>query len=176
MSTLDVLVEKWQPVLENDNVETIASSYKKKVTARLLENQESFLKEAGEPTNVQGQNDYWDPILISLVRRMAPKLIAYDVTGVQPMSGPTGLIFAMRSRYADGAPVTSGSREALHNEADTDYSGAAAPVHAETDPFDPAYATGVAMDTAVAEGSDRWNEMGMTIEKTSGYSWFGCRK
>lgn len=161
--TLDVLVEKWQPVLENENVEGIADSYKKKVTARMLENTEKFLGEAGEPTNVSGSNDYWDPVLISLVRRMAPKLIAYDVTGVQPMSGPTGLIFALRARYADNADLRLAT-EAQFNEADTSFSGTG--THAETDPFDPGYATGVGMDTATAEG-DAWNEMGMTIEKTS---------
>ena len=162
--TLDVLVEKWQPVLESKDVPAIADNYKQKVTAQLLENQERFLGEAGEPTNVQGNNDYWDPVLISLVRRMAPKLIAYDVTGVQPMSGPTGLIFALRSRYADNADLTAAT-EALHNEADTAWSGTGA--QAGTDPFDPAYATGVPIETAQAEGSDFWNEMGMTIEKTS---------
>lgn len=162
--TLDVLVEKWQPVLESKDVPGIADSYKTKVTARLLENQEQFLSEAGEPTNVAGNNDYWDPVLISLVRRMAPKLIAYDVTGVQPMSGPTGLIFALRSRYADNADLRNAT-EALHNEADTSYSGTG--THDQTDPFNPGYATGVPIDTAQAEGSDFWNEMGMTIEKTS---------
>ena len=98
---------------------------------------------------------------------MAPKLIAYDVTGVQPMSGPTGLIFALRARYADNADLTAAT-EALHNEADTDWSGAASPVHAGTNPFDGStYTTGQAMDTATAEGTDRWNQMGVTVEKSS---------
>lgn len=165
--TLDVLVEKWEPVLNSTSVASIEDTYKTKVTAQLLENQEAFLAEAGEPTNVQGNNDYWDPILISLVRRMAPKLIAYDVTGVQPMSGPTGLVFALRARYADNADLTAAT-EALHDEANTEWSGAASPLHAGDNPYDGStYTTGQAMDTATAEGSDRWNEMGMTIEKTS---------
>jgi len=114
------LQEKWQPVLEHPDLPPITDSYKRAVTTLILENQEkalredrSFLSEA-VPVNAMGggQMDTWDPILISLVRRAMPNLIAYDVCGVQPMTGPTGLIFAMRSSYLsqDGA-------EALVDEA-----------------------------------------------------------
>lgn len=156
--TLDVLLEKWDKVINTEKAESIEDSYKKKVTAQLLENQESFLAEA-TPTNVAGQMDNYDPILISLVRRMAPKLIAYDIAGVQPMQGPTGLIFAMRSRYTNATGT-----EALHDEADTAFGGAG--THSGTDPFAAGYETGYGMETSDAEG-DTWNEMAFTIEKTS---------
>ena len=115
------LQEKWQPVLEHPDLPKIADSYKRAVTTLILENQEKamkedrgFLSEAAPTNSTAGQFDTWDPILISLVRRAMPNLIAYDVCGVQPMTGPTGLIFAMRSTYAsmDGA-------EAMVDEADS---------------------------------------------------------
>ena len=115
------LQEKWQPVLDHPDLPKIEDSYKRAVTTLILENQEkalredrSFLSEAAPTQNTGGQFDTWDPILISLVRRAMPNLIAYDVCGVQPMTGPTGLIFAMRSTYAsmDGG-------EALVDEADS---------------------------------------------------------
>ena len=120
------LQEKWQPVLEHPDLPKIEDSYKRAVTTIILENQEksikedrNFLKETA-PTNFIGGNaslDTFDPILISLVRRSMPNLIAYDICGVQPMTGPTGLIFAMRARFAsqDGA-------EALVDEAFPDIS------------------------------------------------------
>ena len=99
------LQEKWQPVLEHNDLPEIKDSYRRAVTTVILENQEkalredrNFLNEAA-PANSTGSNvDNWEPILISLVRRAMPNLIAYDICGVQPMTGPTGLIFAMRSR------------------------------------------------------------------------------
>jgi len=107
------LQEKWQPVLEHPDLPKIQDSYKRAVTTLILENQEKAMKEdrgflsETAPANSMGggQMDTWDPILISLVRRAMPNLIAYDVCGVQPMTGPTGLIFAMRSSLAsqDGA-------------------------------------------------------------------------
>ena len=117
--------QKWQPVLEHPDLPKIEGAYKRAVTSMVLENQEkalredaAFLSEAA-PTNATGSSiQNWNPILISLVRRSMPNLIAYDIAGVQPMSGPTGLIFAMRSRYAS---QTGG--EALFDEADTDFSG-----------------------------------------------------
>ena len=119
------LQEKWQPVLEHPDLPKIEDSYKRAVTTLILENQEKAMKEdrgflsETAPTNSMGggQMDTWDPILISLVRRAMPNLIAYDVCGVQPMTGPTGLIFAMRSTLAsqDGA-------EALHDESFPDVS------------------------------------------------------
>ena len=119
------LQEKWQPVLEHPDLPKITDSYKRAVTTLILENQEKAMREdrgfltETAPTNSMGggQMDTWDPILISLVRRAMPNLIAYDVCGVQPMTGPTGLIFAMRSTLAsqDGA-------EALVDEAFPDIS------------------------------------------------------
>ena len=117
--------QKWQPVLEHPDLPKIEGAYKRAVTSMVLENQEkalredaAFLSEAA-PGNATGSSiQNWNPILISLVRRSMPNLIAYDIAGVQPMSGPTGLIFAMRSRYAS---QTGG--EALFDEADTDFSG-----------------------------------------------------
>jgi hypothetical protein len=119
------LQEKWQPVLEHPDLPRIEDSYKRAVTTLILENQEKAMREdrgfltETAPVNSMGggQMDTWDPILISLVRRAMPNLIAYDVCGVQPMTGPTGLIFAMRSSLAsqDGA-------EALVDEAFPDTS------------------------------------------------------
>jgi hypothetical protein len=131
------LQEKWNPVLDCDGLDNIKDTYKKAVTAVLLENQEKFLREeAGilteaAPTMSAGTGGFtagstatgpvagFDPVLISLIRRSMPKLIAYDIAGVQPMTGPTGLIFAMRSRY--GTNRTAGT-EAFFNEADTEFS------------------------------------------------------
>ena len=117
------LQNKWQPILEHADLPEIKDTYRKQVTSILLENQEKHLKEAA-PTNatVAGGNypmSNWDPILISLVRRAMPNLIAYDICGVQPMSGPTGLIFALRSKYGG----QKGS-EALFQEALTKFGGA----------------------------------------------------
>jgi len=117
------LQEKWQPVLEHPDLPKIEDSYKRAVTTVILENQEkavredaSFMTEAAPTSNTTSAAN-WDPVLISLVRRAMPNLIAYDVCGVQPMTGPTGLIFAMRSRYS-----TNSGTEALFNEANTEFS------------------------------------------------------
>ena len=118
------LQEKWQPVLQHPDLPEIEDSYKRAVTTVILENQEkalredrAFLSEAA-PTNSTGSSvDNWDPILISLVRRSMPNLIAYDICGVQPMTGPTGLIFAMRSRFSSQTGA-----EALADEAFPDIS------------------------------------------------------
>tara|TARA_B100001063_G_scaffold207269_1_gene203065 strand:+ start:1505 stop:2833 length:1329 start_codon:yes stop_codon:yes gene_type:complete len=124
------LMEKWGPVLEHDSAPEITDRYRKAVTARLLENQEialreeraqaqgNFISEAAAANKTGSGVANFDPVLISLVRRAMPNLIAYDIAGVQPMSGPTGLIFAMKSRYS-----TQGGAEALFAEADTDFSG-----------------------------------------------------
>ena len=116
--------KKWQPVLEHPDLPKVSDSYRRAVTATILENQERAMKEdAGfineaAPTNSTGSSvANWDPILISLVRRALPNLIAYDIAGVQPMTGPTGLIFAMRSRYTSAT-----GNEALFDEADTEFS------------------------------------------------------
>ena len=124
------LIEKWGPVLEHESAPEIKDRYKKAVTARLLENQEVALRQEAQqmqgnmiseaaPANQTGSNiSNFDPVLISLVRRAMPNLIAYDICGVQPMTGPTGLIFAMKSRYG-----TQAGAEAFFDEADTDFSG-----------------------------------------------------
>src|SRR6056300_1175421 len=145
--------KKWQPVLEHSDLPKITDSYRRAVTATILENQEraqkedaAFLSEAA-PANATGSSvANWDPILISLVRRAMPNLIAYDIAGVQPMTGPTGLIFAMRSRY-----TSQGGAEAFYNEADSDFSG-----------------TGMSTDVAEALGDSAGNafaEMAFSIEK-----------
>jgi len=141
MFNSEQLQEKWNPVLDCDGLDSIKDNYKKAVTAVLLENQEKFLREeAGVLTEAAptvstastssvagfsatatatGPSAGFDPVLISLIRRSMPKLIAYDIAGVQPMTGPTGLIFAMRSRY--GTNRTAGT-EAFYNEADSEFS------------------------------------------------------
>jgi|TARA_B110000444_G_scaffold226689_1_gene231392 hypothetical protein len=127
-----VLQEKWAPVLDSKEAGSIADQHKRRVTAVVLENQEIALQEAAAVNNSSGSGvDNWDPVLISLVRRATPNLLAFDLVGVQPMTGPTGLIFAMKSRYS-----TAGGTEALFNEADTEFSGAAAgTANDSTDPF-----------------------------------------
>ena len=117
------LQEKWQPVLAHPDLPEIQDSYKRAVTTLILENQEkalredrSFLSEAAPINSTGGSVDNWDPILISLVRRSMPNLIAYDICGVQPMTGPTGLIFAMRSRFSSQTGA-----EALADEAMPDF-------------------------------------------------------
>ena len=182
--------KKWQPVLEHPDLPKIEDSYKRAVTATILENQEraakednAFLSEAA-PTNSTGSGvSNWDPILISLVRRAMPNLIAYDIAGVQPMTGPTGLIFAMRSRYTN----QSGT-EAMFDEADTDFSGRNAAgsavdgysttAHSGANPSvlndssPGTYTAGTAMSTAAAEAlgdasGNAFAEMAFSIEKST---------
>ena len=129
MYLTEELQKKWQPVLEHPELEAIKDPYKKAVTALILENQQQAMRQDSQAlnettysagaTNVTGSSvQNFDPILISLVRRALPNLIAYDVAGVQPMTGPTGLIFAMRARYTNQT-----SAEAFYNEANTAFSG-----------------------------------------------------
>ena len=187
----ETLQEKWQPVLEHADLPEIKDAYRRAVTTVILENQEKALKEdaafLGEaaPTNATGSAiANWDPILISLVRRSMPNLIAYDICGVQPMTGPTGLIFAMKSRYA-----SQSGTEALFNEADTDFSsrnatgssGSGFPtstIHSGTNPAvlndssPGAYNTGKGMTTAYGEAlgdasGNAFAEMAFSIEKTT---------
>jgi len=115
----DELVKKWSPILEHADLPNIADPYRKAVTAVLLENQENnkHLHE-GTPTNVTGGVSKWDPVLMGLVRRAMPSLIAFDVAGVQPMSMPTGLVFALRAKYGNQA-----GPEALFDEANSAFSG-----------------------------------------------------
>ena len=186
-NSFDTLIEKWSPVLNEESAGKITDHHRKAVTAAILENQEramieersasqGFLTET--PTNATGAGvNNWDPVLISLVRRAMPNLMAYDVCGVQPMSGPTGLIFAMKSRY-----TAQDGTEALFNEADSAFSGSAGSSQTGDSSgmsgFDPAAQTGRELDaagrpmgTSVAEslgntGPD-FAEMGFSIEKQS---------
>ena len=134
MFNAEKLIEKWSPVLESEGAPALNDKYKKSVTATILENteralseergQQMFMTEASATNSTSGGTgaiNNWDPILISLVRRAMPNLIAYDIAGVQPMNGPTGLIFAMKSKYKDNADRLASS-EAFFNEAKTDFS------------------------------------------------------
>jgi hypothetical protein len=165
------LQEKWQPVLEHTDLPEIKDPYRKAVTAIILENQEKALKEdaafLGEAhANATGSAiANWDPILISLVRRSMPNLIAYDICGVQPMTGPTGLIFAMKSRF-----TSQSGTEALFNEADSDFSGTG--TQTGTNPAvlndtSTQYTTGTGIATATAEGSSSFAEMAFSVEKST---------
>ena len=126
----DKLVEKWAPVLNEDAAGAIKDNHRKAVTAAILENQEQALREEGmlnetndTATVTSGQTGNWNPVLIALVRRAMPNLMAYDVAGVQPMTGPTGLIFAMKSTFQTTKAGVSNGDEALFNEAPVGYSG-----------------------------------------------------
>src|SRR6056300_1392029 len=162
MATRQDLMKKWQPILEAEGLDPIKDNHRKEVTAILLENQEvEMRKQAGilneSPTNSGGGGlaqghagdtednvAGLDPVLISLVRRAMPQMIAYDIAGVQPMTQPTGLIFAMKSRYTNQAGA-----EALFNEADTDFAGTG--TAAGSNRVDGTYTTGTGMTTAAAE-------------------------
>ena len=163
--------KKWEPVLNHENLPAIEDKYRRSVTAVVLENQERALLdekqalfETPHGNNIStGNVDTYDPILISLVRRTLPNLMAYNVAGVQPMTGPTGLIFAMKSHYDSQT-----GDEALFNEADTDFSGEG--THAGSNPVDGAYTTGTGVATSSAEDfgdSVTLNEMAFSIEKTT---------
>ncbi len=190
------LMEKWGPVLDHESAPQIQDKYRKAVTARLLENQEVALRQeaaeksgnfftetaanATSDTNIKN----FDPVLISLVRRAMPNLIAYDIAGVQPMNGPTGLIFAMKAKYS-----TQGGTEALFNEADTDFSGAGThgggssslvgdvlsgetSADANSDGVEDEFGIGGGMTTAASEGlgtsgGGSFGEMAFSIEKST---------
>ena len=170
------LQEKWSPVLAHPDLPEIKDSYRRAVTTVILENQEramkedsAFLSEAA-PTNATGANiQNWDPILISLVRRAMPSLIAYDICGVQPMTGPTGLIFAMKARYTNQTGT-----EALFNEAQTKFSGTGTNVGSNVlhNLSNVNFQTGTAMSTASAEAlgdsaANSFAEMAFSIEKAT---------
>ena len=197
------LQEKWAPILNHEGLGGINDAHKRMVTAVLLENQEKMLNEEREflseaPTNSTGSGvANFDPVLISLIRRAMPNLVAYDLAGVQPMNGPTGLIFAMRSRYQN-----QGGTEALFDEADTAFSnsgistsgryvdggggpnvglgtatgnaGATNPdaLNPSSNASQAAYGVGQGMDTAQSEGlgalsDNAFNEMAFSIEKVT---------
>ena len=184
------LQEKWQPVLEHPDLPKIEDSYKRAVTTLLLDNQEKALKEDAQyltevaPVNAMsgGRMDTWDPILISLVRRAMPNLIAYDVCGVQPMTGPTGLIFAMRSSF-----ISQDGAEALMDESFPDISNQNAagtigggdvgatetnPAVLNDSPSAGTYVSATGMTLAQAEalgdsGTNAFAEMAFSIEKST---------
>ena len=201
----EALQEKWAPLLDADGQDPIKDAHRRMVTAVLLENQEQTLKEEREflsesPTNAAGTGGFgggatatgpvagFDPVLISLIRRSMPNLVAYDLAGVQPMSGPTGLIFAMRSQYK-----TQGGSEALFDEADTAFSGQnegfdfggsnvgmgttgqsgsnPAALNPNSGVNGSTYSVGQGMTTAQAEdlgtSGDAFNEMAFSIEKVT---------
>ena len=188
MANRQDLLKKWQPILEAEGLDPIKDQHRREVTAILLENQEVEMhKQAGilheaAPTMsggggiAQGHTGGavaadtggvagLDPVLISLVRRAMPQMIAYDIAGVQPMTQPTGLIFAMKSRYTNAA-----GGEALFNEADTDFAGTG--TAAGNNPVGDTYTSGTGMSTSAAEalgdgsGPD-FGEMAFSIERTS---------
>jgi len=173
------LVKKWAPVLEHEGAAPIKDMYRKEVTAVLLENQEREMSKQREalfeaaPANAVGSYGdtggfaKFDPVLISLVRRAMPQLIAYDIAGVQPMTQPTGLIFAMKSRYS-----TQGGTEALFNEADSSFAGTG--THSGPFDFSGSETTGTGLATSAAErlgqggvGDGSFGAMAFSIEKTS---------
>ncbi len=197
----DKLVEKWAPVLNEESAGTIKDSHRKAVTAAILENQEialreegnqSFLGEAAPATSTTNVAN-WNPVLIALVRRAMPNLMAYDVCGVQPMSGPTGLIFAMKSKYKSTRGGATSGDEALFDEAVTPFSGDSSSTHntaagpsglkgvdsagQDSNLDDQRNVTGFGggMSTSDAEGlgstgdgpSSSFAEMGFTIEKST---------
>jgi hypothetical protein len=196
------LRKKWAPVIEHADMPSISDEYRKNVTAVLLENQQQYLKEAapanqagtglaglGSDTNGSFHNVAgFDPVLISLVRRAMPNLMAYDVCGVQPMNAPTGLIFAMKAKYAsdgiDAAAGVSGTAEALFNEARTMFgaTSAAAGNSAAPSTLDPllavdsnnqgGFGSQPGMSTSFGEAlgdasGNYFNEMGFVIDRQS---------
>jgi hypothetical protein len=201
MESYDNLVKKWAPVLNEDTAGLIKDHHRRSVTAVILENTEKALREERNQMNflseapAQGTSvgnssvANWDPVLISLVRRAMPNMIAYDLCGVQPMTGPTGLIFAMKSRYGKGQ---TSSTEAFFNEANTRWSGDSAATAQSADPsglaglqddssnsapvrtvdsnIDDARSGptfGGGMTTANAELSGAFRDMGFTIERAT---------
>jgi hypothetical protein len=187
VTPFDQLTEKWSPVLDHSDMPSIQDDYRKKVTAALLENQEGALREQAlseSPLNSAGSAGLqgvggdqrplggYDPILISLVRRAMPNLMAYDVCGVQPMSAPTGLIFALKSQF----DAATRNNEALFNEAGNQ-GGTGATAQVNLDPL-LGITTGDitirrAMSRQAAEGLDNrsgaggFKEMAFSIERTS---------
>ncbi len=209
MADLKQLQEKWAPVLEHESLPKIEDSHKRGVVAQLLENQEFAAREESQmlmeaPTNAAGTGGFgadatatgpvagFDPVLISLIRRSMPKLIAYDIAGVQPMTGPTGLIFAMRTNYGTQRdPQNAAFREAFFNEPNAGQSGgsgtydpgASSSANNDAEGTNPAVlndgspgtyeltgdAQGMATATAesLGESGTEFREMGFAIEKVT---------
>jgi hypothetical protein len=187
MFLTEELQQKWGPVLDHEGLPGITDPYKKAVTALVLENQQRAmesdrqqLNEAVVPTNVAGGVSNFDPVLISLVRRALPNLIAYDVAGVQPMTGPTGLIFAMRARYNNQSGNPTNANEAFFNEANTIFGGITSGNIATDISNNPVsntansqlFTTGRGFSTADAEllgstSGGAFNQMAFTIDKVT---------
>ena len=192
----DKLVEKWAPVLNEESAGTIKDAHRKAVTAAILENQEQALREEGmlleaAPANATAGTANWNPVLIALVRRAMPNLMAYDICGVQPMSGPTGLIFAMKSRYKTAKAGANVDTEALFNEALTNFSGDSSATSfnatggtsgldsltdtdgdstiadSAQDPIGAIDAYSTAEAEALGDTTEAFAEMGFTIEKST---------
>ena len=160
MFNSEELEKKWAPILEASDAPAFADQHRKAVTSVLLENQEKALQETSAQASflneqtTAGDSDSWNPVLISLVRRATPNLIAYDTCGVQPMTGPTGLIFAMKARYQtddlSSPSQHSAGDEALFQEPTQDFSGP--------------------QSTALGEqlgNTGAYGEMGFTVEKVT---------
>lgn len=175
MFNSEQLEKKWAPVLEAKDAPAFKDNYRKSITAVLLENQEIALREERSQAsflnenNVIGGSDIgggsgavktWDPVLISLVRRAMPNIVAYDIAGVQPMTMPTGLIFAMRSQYQQGTPIPSNNREALFDKPEN-FAGPVTTAQGEALSGNSADATG----KTVAGGG--FGNMGFTVDKTT---------
>ena len=182
------LSEKWSPLIDADGVSPIAENYKKETLAVLLENQEEALLEAAHTNNVgagiksTGGNANlagYDILMMSMARRAVPNLMAFDTMGVQPMNGPTGMVFSITSRYN-----SQGGTEALHNEANTAFAGDPASSHSGTSPVEyldaaktgytdsATGATGTGMSTGTGEklggpdsGDPSWGQMAFNIKK-----------
>ena len=202
MFNAESLQEKWNPILEHNELDPIKDTYRKAVTSVLLENQEKFLKEErglvteAAPTNSLGGTGFsggstatgpvagFDPVLISLIRRSMPKLIAYDICGVQPMTGPTGLIFAMRSTTGTNRDINNSGVETFFNEVNSEHSsensanGLASNTQTGSNPGLLADGAGqytiggqgmtTAQSEALGDGaSNHFNEMGFSIEKVT---------
>ncbi len=191
MMLAEDLQKKWDPILAHPDLAPIKDSHRRGVTAVVLENTEKALREANQyvpqtlteaPANVTGADiDTFDPVLISLVRRAMPNLIAYDICGVQPMTGPTGLIFAMRSKYSN---ATNSAVETFYNEVNTSFSTSVTgantlgqkhvggvPGNTTTGTANLAetgiYNFGSGMSTATAESNNAFAEMAFSIEKVT---------
>lgn len=175
MTTQVDLIKKWEAVLNHEACDPITSHTKRAATAQLLENQVFGLKENGQQMNEDAPVNHvgtypdvggmakFDPVLIQMVRRAVPKMIAFDICGVQPLNQPTGLIFSMKSKYG-----TMNGPEARFNEPNSAFSGTGA--QAGNNPVQSPYTIGRGFDTAVAEtigssGGPAWAEMSFSIEK-----------
>jgi hypothetical protein len=177
MFNSEQLEKKWAPVLEAKDAPAFKDNYRKSITAVLLENQEIALREESAQASFLNENNTigagagavktWDPVLISLVRRAMPNIVAYDIAGVQPMTMPTGLIFAMRSQYQSANGDTM-ANEALFNVPDTAFSGPITTAQGEAltgDSVDTAGTTAGSGARTVAGGG--FGQMGFTVDKTT---------